>query len=766
MTLRARPISLMVLLSSGVPILSVAADEPSRDSKTAIEEIVVTATKRAVNINDVPLSITALGNDEIETRGLGGMRDYLAAVPGVSLIEQSTTSNAIIIRGIETSPTLQNLGAGATVATYFGETPITDTAGLLGGSGVDLRMADIDRVEVLRGPQGTTFGNSSLGGAVRTIPMAPQLDRFEGKLLADLSETSGTGGENHMIQGVLNVPLLTDRLALRAVAYQYDTSGMYRNAAATDPAALQYATPLGPQAQSLARSADDRGESMQRGGRVALLWQANDDLKIQLSYLHQLAQQDGNTLSYGTMDHFTYAWYAILDSRNTRGAGEDAINDNRIDISSASIDYNLGWANLVTSASWTDSDAHLASGAQIGFPADHISTSPYKSFSGEMRLVSHLQGPLQYLVGAYHEKIDTTGDQSYNTFAIPSRNPFGNGVDEILALIYEARDLKQNAAFGELSYELIKKLTLTVGGRYYHYERDNFRSTSGWLVGSPLNVPAVSDLDLDKSGETYKAGLSYRPTEGAMLYANWAQGFRLGRTAAGLFPGVCDTNNDGLVDGTSVTIDSTRQINSDTLDNLEVGGKFTLLQGRLTLDGSAYRINWEGLPTNVSANCHGTNYLYAANAGSARSRGVELQSNLQLAPGLRLSIGGSFTDAVLTANTLTIGAVKGRRLPGSPRVMGTLGLQYDTSLFGHDVFGRLDTAYRGSYFNDLPETPAYKAGGYAKVDLRGGMSFDRLRFEAYVENLTNRDAYLFRAAPDYNYVMRPRTAGVRLGYDF
>ncbi len=198
-----------------------------------LEEIIVTAQKRSERLQDVPVSIAVVAADEISRRGLVDSEDYLRGMPGVNQAEGVPAGQAIIIRGLETTVFSQNYFAGPTTATYFGETPTSNSAGLH-GSNVDIKLVDIERVEVLRGPQGTAFGNSAMGGAVRTIPVAPKLDRFEGRVSADYSVTGGAGGENYMFQAIANVPLVQDKLALRATAYRFEDSGYYKNRAGSD----------------------------------------------------------------------------------------------------------------------------------------------------------------------------------------------------------------------------------------------------------------------------------------------------------------------------------------------------------------------------------------------------------------------------------------------------------------------------------------------------------------------------------------------------
>lgn len=754
---------------------TIAVRKPATGKSSAIvetpvvEEIMVTATKRAESIQSVPISITAIGNEEISRRGLKGMGDYLASVPGVSYIETRASANAIVIRGIETSPETQNFGAGTTVATYFGETPITNSAGLLGGSGVDLKLVDIERVEILRGPQGTSFGDSSLGGAVRTIPVAPVFNRFEGKVAASYSDTGGDGGGNTMYQGILNLPLIDDRLALRVVGYRYENSGYYRNVSGSDAQMQAYASLLGPQALALATDVGDRGGDKQTGGRIALGWQVTDDLLLTLSHLRQKSEQQGFSSSQGLDDGYGYIRFRISPDHAYRGA-VDHVFYNQVDISNLVLNYDLGWADAVTSVSWTDSTTAYSNGSAYNSYYDVVAVSPYKALSAEARLASKLAGPLQFLAGVFHEKSNGKSVETYGTLLDPASNPRGNGIDDILGIYDNDRDLQQDAVFGEVSYELTDRLKLTVGGRHYRYERENRLETQGWFVGTALGDINVSDVAIDKDGQNFKATLSYQPTDRALLYAGWSEGFRLGRPAAGLIDAICDTDGDGLVDGTDITMASTRKIDSDTLENFEIGGKFTMLDGRLVINTSAYRINWDGLPTNTRVTCGGTSYFYVANAGKAVSTGAEVQGSYQLTHGLRVDFGASYTDAELAADAPAVNAFDGDRLPGSPKVVANLALQYDFKLAGYDAFVRTDSSYVGSFYGNLQQSPLTESGGYVRTNLRTGIRLMSVDAELFVNNLTNVDEYAWRGLTNtlagYGYIVRPRTVGLQLDYKF
>jgi outer membrane receptor protein involved in Fe transport len=730
-----------------------------------LEEILVTATKRQERIQDVPLSITAVTADEIDRRGLVSAEDYLRGIPGVSQISNSL-GQSIVIRGIETSPgSLNNFFSGTTIATYFGETSTSNTAGLTGNSNVDVKLVDIERVEVLRGPQGTAFGNSALGGTVRTIPVAPKLDRLEGKASANYSASSGTGGDNHMIQAVANLPLVQDKFAIRAAAYQFEDSGFYRNRAGSDPDFQSAAAFFG--ASAFATNQDEVGSSNFTGGRIAALLQATDDLKLTLSYLTQKTEVDGYAIT--TAGGYEQALMQVAPQHVIRGQ-RHGVSDTDMDLANATMEYDLGWGNVLATFS------HIGSGSTYalpfylpvlpGLPLSESGSGEHREHSGEIRLTTQLDGSLNFLAGLYAEKLEDESDISYYEYGNPQ--PFGT--DEFLGEILEQRDLKQKAAFAEITWKFLRNFTLTGGARAYDYERGAHADNSAFTGG----VVTTTENDTDASGTSFRGNLSYKPTEDSLVYAGWSQGFRLGKAQTGLPAGLCDQLGDGIVDGTQITIAGTRVVNSDEVDNYEIGTKLAFLSRRLTLAADVYRIDWSGVPFTVSvpssapSSCAGLGYV--ANAGAARSEGVELEGTLHVADNLRVDFGGSSMRARLArdAPNLTPAAFEGDRLPGSPKINANLGLQYEFSIAGYPAFMRADSIYVGPFFGDLQESPETRAGDYVKVDATARVTVRKLIIELFVRNLTNVDEFTFHGSGGIiaGYQLRPRTVGLQLGYSF
>ena len=739
------------------------SNTPSSDGARLMEEVVVTATKRSESVMDVPISITAITADEIDQRGFVSAQDYLRGIPGVNQTEDPVGSS-IIIRGLETSPSFQNFSSGTTVATYFGETATTNSAGLAANTNVDIKLVDIERVEVLRGPQGTSFGNSSLGGAVRTIPVAPSLGEFEGEVGGGLSETSGYGSDNHMLQGVINVPLIKDRLAIRATAYRFEDSGIYYNNAGTDPVIQAAADEYG--AEAYANNEDDVGRSQFTGGRVSALYQPTDNFTISLMYLSQKTEIDGNALANN--GKFTQAVFGVDPQHQIRGQ-TGAASDMDIEIVNLTMEYDFGWASLLATYSDLQSGAlNSSSFSQSNpiWPLSYLQDGDHDENSFEVRLTSQLDGPWNYLVGLYAEELDDDAIFDYRW----------QGSDPDTALfppdtgVYEDdRNLEQKAAFGEVSWNFLGNFTFTGGGRFYDYTRKVTVETSGVFFGDDL-----SELETDASGNTFKANLSYTPNEKTLLYATWSEGFRLGKPQPGLPAGACDVDNDGIVDGSDVPIESTRALESDEVENYEIGGKFALLDDRLIMTADIYRIDWDGVPFRAAAPDapDGCGFTYNANAGAAESEGIEFQASWYATDALRVDLGASTIDAKLSEDAPLLDGRKGDRLPGSPEFNANFGLQYAWDIAGREAYVRADSIYVGEFYGDLQESEATRAGDYIKIDLNGRVAItDSLDLDLYVINLTDEDAYTFRGTfdtgrPDFGFRMRPRTIGMRLNYSF
>ncbi len=764
----------------GAAAASLAANRTGDEGKNtnSVEEIIVTATKRKESVQSIPMSVAVISRDDIARRGMTGIED-LRMVAGVSEIDRGgPQSNALVIRGITTSPQFENFNGGATVATYFGETPMTASGGI-GAGGTDLRPVDIERIELLRGPQGTAYGSSSLGGTLRLIPAQPKLGAFSGNIASSYSNTSGYGSDNTMVQGVLNVPVVSDKVAVRLVGYRYDESGYYHNGAGNDPATLAWADSFGLRDYVQGWVRGDRGRLVTTGARLSALWKATDKLSLTATLLTQKIEQDGlPQATHGKFEQLTVP--LAPQTQAVVGGGGSEVFSNRVDVANLVLDYDLTWASLTTSVSSVNSQSLAGFGTglidvfsiAIG-PSSTLYKSDFESLTAELRLASQLSGPFQFLAGLYYEDIPEKYLQHSGDWpGDPAENIYGT---DPMFRSRRSRELDQRAIFGELSYAITERLIAKAGARYFMYDKEQRAILDGGLVGVPLGSldgrPTV--LQSDDSGTTYSASLSYKLMRDSLLYASYAEGFRLGRPDTGLVPyrTLCDQDNDGIVDNTSISIDSTTQVNPDYLKQYELGAKFALFERRLLVDSAVYHIDWKGLPLrNILEGCPGA---YIANVGAATSTGAELQATWLVAEGWKLDFGVGYTKAELSADApnLVPPAFDGDRLPGSPKVNANFAIQYDFRISGHPAFARADSFYTGEFYGDLLQTPVLKAGGYTKIDARAGVTFGNLDAELFVRNVTNNDAYTWRGissgpSPFIGFRLRPRVIGVQLGYHF
>lgn len=713
-----------------------------------IEEITVTASKRAKSIQETAMSVTALSGEDIDRKGLVSMEDYLNTIPGVSQVDRGVGRNSVVIRGVTADP---NFGS-PTVGIYFGEIPLT---GLAYFGSADVKLVDMERVEVLRGPQGTLYGASSLSGTVRNIPVAPNLQEWEGSIEVGYSEMAKEGNDSNSVVGVINIPLIEDTLAVRASVYQFENSGYISNVAGSDPAQSALAALWG--VPELAVDEDNVGSSEYTGGRIGVLWEPTNKASMQLTYLTQDLEQDG--IPSVSLDLGDYE-QAHLQLAALSGGSEGLVDD--IDVTNLIISYDLGWAEITSSSSWLEEFARRNTDLTTirpSAPEPQIPGRDSESFVEELRLTSNLDGPINFIAGLYYEDIERVLDVDIFYGGDPALNPFSD-----LLLFHQVLkdDLEQKAIFGELTYDINNKLSFTLGGRYFDYEKGQSNLLMGAFAGLPSGVTNQASFKSTETGDNIKANVTFEPNDDSLFYMQWSEGFRLGGPMQKLPASTCDVDSDGIIDGTNAPIDLD-SIDSDILESFEIGGKITALNGRLVLNGTLYQNNWEGIPVFVSTDCA---FPLTVNAGEAKTKGVEVESTFYLTQDLKVDVGASFTDAELTKDVASLNAQNGDRLPASPRYNMSIALQYDFDVKGYPTYARVDVSRVGSYYGNIGEVGP-KLGGYNQINLQAGISANNISAELYVKNMANADQLtwwsdLFNAG----YRLRPRTIGLGLRYKF
>lgn len=714
------------------------SEKSGEDSKKWMEEVTVTAGKRSENIQDVSMSISALTNEEIERKGLVSMQDYLSTIPGVNQIDAGPSNNQIIIRGMSTYFEEQP----ATTA-YFGEIPLTS---IVFSHSTDIKLVDIERIEVLRGPQGTLYGAGSMGGTIRHIPVAPSPNQFEAEVDIGYSNFAHSSEDSNKIVGVINVPMIQDQLALRVAAYRYDNGGYVDliSDAAIEAKAIAYGASVAIE--------EDVNDSTYTGGRASLLWQPADSISVTLMQISQKLETDARPDVLLPLEGYKAT---SLDT------GKEYMTDD-VDITSLVVEYNLDWATFHSSTGWLGGDRieTLAHSRILNSPVRQYLEFNKETFVQEFRLTSQLSGPLQFIGGLYYEEFETFVYGMSKWEGDLALMPPSYGPDPVHYVSRTFNDIKQKALFGELDYQISSQWKLSLGGRWFDFERG---FTRNYVYKTS---PAVAlDLMTDEQDFTSKVAINYAPNDNILIYAQVAEGYRLGKGQP-LAPdaSVCDVDGDGYLDFTNAPLDP-GALASDTTDNVELGGKFTLLDQRLTVNSAFYHITWDDIPIKVKSTSLACGASVQINAGRAQSQGIELESSYYLTENLQLILAASYMETELLTDNVVTGSKKGDRLPLSPRVNGNISIQYDFNLQGLGSFVRVDYGYVGGYLNEVAATTPM-SGDYGKLNIRLGTTFNQLNIELYGNNLTNEDnatAYLYAGR---GYRIPPRTIGLDVGYKF
>jgi len=744
---RATSLTILSLAVLYCAIPKALAQDDSRDMR--LEEVIVTATRRETTLHETALAISVIGDGEISRRGLVGMEDYLSGLPGVSYQDRGAGSNTITIRGIGLG---SQLDANSPVGSYFGEAPVTGLGPEVNGNqagNADLKMVDIERVEVLRGPQGTLYGSGSMGGTVRVIPKAPNLQEIEGNVDGEASYTGKSGGMNFNAQAVLNAPLIEDKLALRMVAYRFDNDGWIDNVAVSNP------TPRVNAAVALGALAEDRkhvGGDTYTGFRGSALWQPTDNLSATLTHQYQKIEQDG----FKEVQLSLPGKYQQSRVKVGEAGGDNEYVNMELSITNLVLEYDLGWGSFLNSTSVIGSEA--AADVELTFFGPPFvggasrNNNDKEAVVNELRFVSNFDGLFQLIAGIYYEDRTVKMDRVLR-WAAPRPIPPG-----AFFLTNDNKNTqKQSAAFGELEFTPFDPLTLTVGARYFEFEQAVEKQRS-------LGVPTAAEgRQASTDDVNWKVNLSYELTPEWFAYTLWSQGFREPRFQGIVIPEY-DANNNGLVefrDGIERKV-TEGLLAPDTVDNYELGVKYLSddrrFQGALT----GFIIDWQGIPIVPSLTLFQGAALFF-NAGKARSTGVEFEASVEPIDDLILKFAASYVNAELSEESPGLGA-KGTELPGSANWNANGAVEKKFVLGGNEAFVRGDYTYVGEYFNSLAGT-GIPSGDYHLFDLSAGVAIsNNINLGIFVKNLTDSDDFTWVDnvfGLDRAYRLRPRTAGVK-----
>jgi iron complex outermembrane recepter protein len=761
----------------------------------ALQEIVVTAEKRAESVQSVPISMTTFGAAALEQKAIVNFFDYGTKVPNLAF--------AAVNEGIATSRTISIRGVNGnnTTGFYIDETPLPDS--------IDPRILDIDHIEVLRGPQGTLYGARSMGGTVRVITKAPELSQFSADVHAGLSNTWNTNRPNYTGDGVVNIPILEDQVALRVSGF-YDTeAGFMERRYCTDPATAGVSCFPLTSTPSLTTTVKNVGESDSYGGAAALTIKISDALTITPRIMTQQAHYNGFPMSDYLSDPATYPRTGypypspaaqipalptpvippVTPNNFVQGrffdlseGGHDTWN-----LYSVSLAWKSSVGELVSSTAYFDrsvaetedtTDWLYASllpltSLPIGIPTNSLpgpipsvftNIYKYQRFVQEVRFVSALGGPVQFVAGAFYSDLHgrlppivgydpPATAAGYGALLNGAYSGQGTcatiglctypGNPNLLWTSDFTSQFREPSVFGEVSWQIQPELKATVGLRWSHVTT----STSGYEEGSIVQTPSpqptvVSTNESERENKTTpKLQIDYHVQPDKMIYAVAAEGYRPGGIAQPLPQGLC-----GSFLPPGVTIADASHFRSDSLWNYELGAKTEWLDHRLTLNAAAFYIRWKDIQQAILLGC---GIPYQSNAAAAVSKGGELELNARPIEPLQLSLGVGYENAKITQSIAASPQRPGDPVFQVPDWTGNASVSWTQALTDDwKLVGTGDYSYVGRSFSANNLTPlngvflTRERPSYRLLDARFALEHSLWEVALVGKNLTNEHANL------------------------
>ena len=751
-----------------------------------IEEIVVTASKRPEVIQELGISVRALQGEELQQRGAVDFEDYAVSIPNLSF---GATDDGVLANRTISIRGLQGLN---TTSVYIDDVPLDES--------VDPLVLDVERVEILRGPQGTLYGARGLGGTVRIITRKPEFEGNAGRFQAGVSHTD-EGDLNYLVGGAINVPI-SDTVAARFNAFFQSEAGIFDRIVGPSIApgvVVADGTPGalagGPRAR--VENVDDRSVV---GLQAALRLEPVDALEINARAMYQKTELDGFPLSDQVFQD---------EEGNLNLEAGDFTQERLYNISegaedewfqfSLTLDYTLDYGTFTSSTGYftRETDDFEDSSEFISFtllgvilPADGLPTqatpvqSPifqnleFDTFVQELRFVSGFAGPLQLTTGLFYQRTDDN-----EAFTPPNIAPEFNRVfsgfvgvpfppgeldSDLIFTSDTPTEIEEFGVYGEVSYDLTERLTATFGIRYFDTEVTSEDYSDGFVFGGETVIPPTAQSE---EGTNLKGLIEFAASEEVFLYASIAEGFRIGGTN-GPLPAALGCPDQARELG--LDFDSLGSYSSDDLVSYEAGAKTTWNGGRILFNAAWFRNDVDNIQQRILLPC---GFDFIGNLGAAETSGIEAELTLNLASGLSVQAGVGYTDAEFTRTVEGV-VTAGDPLQQVPELTYSLSIDYfsDRTLFSdYSWFGRVDFAYVDESVSTVVDTMSARIRpDYTLINARLGLTNDVHEFVLYVHNLTDEDAVFSDnrtlAAEANNRARivrnRPRTFGINYRYRF
>jgi len=696
----------------------------------SLEEIIVTAQKREEKLSQTPLSLSVLSANDLNAISATQFRDFATTVPGLSFTTTGVGHSQVNLRGVTTGDDNSPL-----VGIYVDEVPYGSTTAFAGSAqlALDVGLFDVERVEILRGPQGTLYGASTMGGLLKYVPKAPDTTAFGGTARAGISSTDH-GGVSYDVASAINMPLSEGKAAVRLGGFYSQDGGYIDN------------VQLGK---------DDVNQADVYGGRGDFLWSPSDRLSVRVGLYGQNIARDGSIQA-----DFDVATGKPIDGELNQFVTLDEPFDQQFRLASATVKYKFDFAELTSVTSYQTADVHTFLDATdlyvpllALFGIDFLSamgvdyTIETDKFVQELRLAS-TGDRLDWLVGAFY-----TSEDSKNSQQVPGYGLDGSLVPIDFGTLEIPSTYDEIAGFATLTLHATSKLDLQGGLRYSHNSQEQEQKGSGLLVG-----PAPK-RDSSEDPVTYLASLRYLANDHLMSYLRVASGYR---------PGGPNIVLNDPVTGEPL---ANPTFDSDSLTSYEAGIKISNSDRRYALDAAIYQIDWDDIQIIAAINGVGV----TANAASARSRGAELTLTGRPVESLTLVGAFAYTDAELTEDSPDLGADAGDPLPNTPKFTAALSADSNFDVAGHDAgvgatWRYIDDRVSGYARNPYPQ---FDLGSYDTFDIRGHMDFGSTSVQVYMKNAFDERGYLSASTaltaaggPANVSILQPRTYGVAVNVNF
>ena len=709
---------------------------PKVSNTQTLPTIVVTATRRSESIQNVPGGVTSLTGGFLDQIHANSFEQFAGFVPGLSYDSLGPTSDIVAIRGVTTGGTQLSSGIGM----YFDQVPIgASTPFGVGFQTIPINTFDLSRIEVLNGPQGTLYGANALGGAIKYVPAAPNLDNFGALASAGLSSTAHAG-TNYGMDVMFNAPLSPGKVALRVDGVQQYDTGFGNN------------TLLGT---------DNQGSAHTTMGRAQLLAQITPDLSVKLTAFSQKIRGDGLNVDFRD----------ITTGQPTQDVYDQQFalrqpESNSLRMFSGVIDWNLHWATFTSITAYQNNNGTYLTDLSdlynvvfhdfFGFPLSeyglYVDTTTRKT-SQEFRLQSPQGQRFEWLLGAYgaHE----TTHEFVNLQNAPDPQGLLLGFSPFYGVLPSL--YKEASVFADGTYHFTDQFDVTVGARYSRNNQHYQQFANGWLVVPVApGLTTHEDATATQSVTTWLLNPRYHFTKDFMVYAKVASGYRPGGPNFVLQLG-----------------QGAPTFQPDKLWNYEIGEKATLLDGRATLNADVYDIHWSRIQLTV--NNGGINQI--ENGGSARIKGAELSAALKATSHLTFTASGAYTDAKLSSAVPALGLTQsGSRLPFSAKfnvaLAATYGFNVGSQSTGQFTLSDTWVGDRTAGYKSSPIAPYYQLPGYNTTNLDLAIYAPHgIEVDAFLHNAFDKAGQISATTTTNEYdpfapvpvvLSQPRTLGVRL----